>query len=327
MLMRMCMMRIALVFIFLSCACGLSAQRISNTAVYRNINSPKYFRLHYENDYFSTSDLYYTQGINLEYVNPAIENFFTSKVLIHSAEKEMKFGMSLEQEGYTPTSISHSEILKGDRPFAAALFLKTFSAANDAARKERISSSFSVGWIGSATGGEQIQEALHRLIHYILPKGWDNQIANDLVLNYELEYQRGIFSTDNYFLIMGRAGARAGTFNTKVWAGTIIMVGYFDDPFVNFSHQDKKFQVYLYAEPVLNVVGHDATLQGGLLNRSSPYIISSSDINRIVFQGNTGIVFRINTVQLEYFQTYLGREFKTGEDHVWGGIRIGWYLK
>jgi lipid A 3-O-deacylase len=325
--MRIWVMRIILLFIFLGSACGLFAQRISNTAVYRNINSVKYFRLHYENDYFSTSDLYYTQGINLEYVNPAIGNFFTSKLLFRSAEKEMKFGMSLEQEGYTPTSISHAEILKDDRPFAAALFFKAFSAANDAVRKERISSSLSVGWIGSATGGEQIQEALHRLIHYILPKGWSNQIANDVVLNYELEYQREIFSADRYFSWIGRAGARGGTFNTKAWAGTIFMAGYFDDPFIHFSRQERKFQVYLYAEPMLNIVGHDATLQGGLFNRSSPYTISSTDINRTVFQGNTGIVFRINTVQLEYFQTYITKEFKTGEDHVWGGIRVGWYLK
>jgi lipid A 3-O-deacylase len=321
------MMRIFLLVLLLGFSNALSAQRISNTTVYRNINSPKYFRLHYENDYFSTSDLYYTQGINLEYVNPAIGNFFTSKLLLRSTEGEMKFGMSLEQEGYTPTTISHPEILKGDRPFAAALFFKTFSAANDAVRKERISSSLSIGWIGSATGGEEIQIALHRLIHYILPKGWDNQIANDVVLNYELEYQRGIFSADNYFSLIGRAGARAGTFNTKAWSGTIFMAGYFDEPFVNFLSQTKKFQVYLYAEPVLNVVGHDATLQGGLFNRSSPYTIASAEINRVVFQGNTGIVFRINTVQLEYFQTYLSKEFKTGEDHVWGGIRVGWYLK
>jgi lipid A 3-O-deacylase len=320
-------MRIILLFLFLNIVLGVSAQRISNTAVYRNINSPTYFRLHYENDYFSASDLYYIQGINLEYVHPVIGNFFTSKLLIRSIEKETKFGMSLEQEGYTPTSISHPEILKGDRPFAAALFVKTFSVMNDAVRKDRISSSLSVGWIGSATGGEQIQEALHRLIHYILPKGWDNQIANDVILNYELEYQRGIFCADNYFSFIGRTGMRTGTFNTKAWAGTIIMAGYFDDPFVNFSTQDKKFQVYLYAEPLLNVVGHDATLQGGFFNRSSPYTIQSRDINRIVFQGNTGIVFRINTVQLEYFQTYIGKEFKTGEDHVWGGIRIGWYIK
>lgn len=319
-------MRIILLFLFLSTACSLSAQRISNTAVYRDIHSPKYFRLHYENDYFSTSDLYYTQGVNVEYVHPAISKFFTSKLLVHAASKETKFGMSLEQEGYTPTSITHPEILVGDRPFTAALFFKIFSAINNPKKEERISSSLSVGLMGPAAGGEQIQEALHRLINYTLPEGWDNQISNALILNYELEYQRGIFSLDKYFSFMGRAGARAGTYNTKANVSTIIMAGYFEDPFTNFSKQEKKFQVYMYAEPMLNIVGYDATLQGGLFNDSSPYTISASDIQRLVFQGNAGIVFRINTVQLEYFQTYLSKEFRTGEDHVWGGIRIGWYL-
>ncbi len=318
-------MRIILLFLFLSSAFSLSAQRISNTAVYRNINSSKYFRLHYENDYFSTTDLYYTQGINLEYVHLAIGKFFTSQLLIRSSSKEIKYGMSLEQEGYTPTSIKHPEILKGDRPFAAALFFKNFSAVNDAERKERISSSFSFGVIGPVTGGEQIQEALHRLINYTLPEGWDNQISNDVILNYEVDYQRAIYSVNN-FSVIGRGGARAGTYSTKAYGSTILMAGLFDEPFSNFSSQKKKFQVYLYAEPLLNFVGHDATLQGGLFNRSSPYTISSSTMNRIVFQGNAGIVFRINSVQLEYFQTYLTKEFKTGGDHVWGGIRIGWYV-
>lgn len=319
-------MRIVLLFLLLQVACSVCAQRIDNTSVYRTINSPTYFRLHYENDYFSTTDLYYTQGVNLEYVHPAIGKFFTSKILLRSSSKEVKFGMSLEQEGYTPSSISHAEILKNDRPFAAALFFKTFSTVNNAERKERISSSFSVGVIGSVTGGEQIQEGLHRLIHYTLPQGWDNQIANDVILNYGLDYQRGIFSTDNYVSFFGRAGARAGTYSTKAYISTILMLGYFDEPFRNFSAQNKKFQVYLYAEPLFNIVGHDATLQGGLFNHTSPYTIASEDITRMVFQGNAGIVFRINTVQLEYFQTYLSKEFKTGSDHVWGGIRIGWYV-
>lgn len=319
-------MRITLVFLFLTISCHLFAQRISNTVVYRSINSPKYFRLHYENDYFSTSDLYYTQGINFEYVHPAIGKFFTSKLLIGSSSQEVKYGMSLEQEGYTPTSISHPEILKGDRPFAAALFSKNFSIVNNPDTKERISSSLSIGLIGPVTGGEQIQEALHRLIHYTLPEGWDNQIANDVILNYELEYQRGIFSVPRYFSFIGRGGARAGTYSTKAFFSTIMMAGYFDDSFSNFMSQDKKFQVYVYAEPMLNLVGHDATLQGGFFNRSSPYTIPSADINRLVFQGNTGIVFRIKAVQLEYFQTYISKEFKGGADHVWGGIRIGWYV-
>jgi hypothetical protein len=305
---------------------SLQAQRISNTALYRDVSSLKYLRLYYENDYFSTTDKYYTQGINLEYVHPAIGNFFTSRLLIRSRSKEAKFGISLEQEAYTPTSITSSEILIGDRPFAASLFLKIFSIVNDPSKRERISSTLSFGAIGPTTGGKEIQEVIHRWIDYIQPKGWQHQIHNDVIINYQIEYERGLLNRENYFSLSAKTGARAGTFNTKAYAGAIIMTGYFDDPFKNFSRRERKNQVYLYVEPLLNIVGHDATLQGGLFNKTSPYTIKSTDINRLVFQGNAGIVFKINTVHLEYFQSYLTKEFKTGQSHLWGGVRIGWYL-
>ncbi len=313
-------------FAFVSQVISVSAQQISNTALYRNVSSPKYFRIHYENDYFSETDIYYTQGINLEYVHPAIGNFLTSKLLIHSASKEVKYGIALEHEGYTPTSITHPEILLGDRPFAACLFLKTFSIVNNASRRERISSALSAGVIGPAAGGKEIQEGIHRLINYTLPQGWQNQIQNDFIFNYQVEYERSLLSVNDYFLFSGKAGARLGTFNTKAYAGTILMVGIFDDPFTNFSKRKRKNQVFLYAEPSLNIIGHDATMQGGLLN-TSPYTISSNQINRFVFQGNAGIVFKINTLQLEYFQSYITKEFETGGTHAWGGVRIGWTVR
>lgn len=320
-------MKEAFLLAMLGLAFSVSAQRINNTALYRGMSSQQYFRFHYENDYFSTTDLYYTQGINVEYVHPAIGNFFISRLLIRSALKEVKFGIALHHEGYTPTSISRSEILTGDRPFAACFFLKNFSITNDASRKERISSSLSAGAIGSMTGGKEIQETIHRWINDDQPQGWQNQIRNDIILNYEVEYERGLFFLKNYFSLSGKAGARGGTLNTKAYAGVIFMTGYFDDPFTNFMKQKRKKQVYLYAEPLLNIVGYDATLQGGIFNRTSPYTISSNDITRLVFQGNVGLVFKINGIQLEYFQSYLTKEFETGGSHLWGGIRVGWYLR
>ena len=303
-----------------------SAQRISNTAIYRNVSSNRYFRIHYENDYFSTTDIYYTQGINLEYVNPTIGNFFTSKLLVRSASKEVKFGIALEHEGFTPTSILHPEILVGDRPFASCLFLKTFSITNDSVHHARISSSLSAGAIGPIAHGKEMQETIHRWINDDQPQGWENQIQNDLILNYELEYERRLFESPDYFSLLGKVGARAGTLNTKAFTGVILMAGLFDDPFTNFSKQKRKNQVYFYAEPLVNMVVYDATLQGGLFNKSSPYTISSNEITRLVFQGNVGIVFKIKALQLEYFQSYLSKEFKTGGTHLWGGIRICWYL-
>jgi lipid A 3-O-deacylase len=304
-----------------------SGQRISNTAIYRNVSSNRYFRIHYENDYFSTTDIYYTQGINTEYVNPAIGNYFTSKLLVRSGSKEAKFGIALEHEGFTPTSISHPEILVGDRPFASCLFLKTFSTVNDSARRARISSSLSTGAIGPIAHGKEMQETIHRWINDDQPLGWENQIRNDLILNYELEYEHGLLASSDYFSLLGKVGARAGTLNTKAFTGVMLMAGLFDDPFTNFSKQKRKNQVYLYAEPLMNIVAYDATLQGGLFNKSGPYTISSNEITRLVFQGNIGIVFKIKALQLEYFQSYLTKEFKTGGTHLWGGIRIGWYLR
>ena len=324
---RICfhIMRVLYFLLIVVSTFSAAAQRISNTTLYHNITSQHYFRFHYENDYFSATDIYYTQGINLEYVHPAIRYSPTSKLLIRSRSKESKFGIAIEHLGYTPTSISHPEILEGDRPFAAGLFVKTFSIVNDAVRGERISSSLSVGVIGPVAGGKEIQVTIHNWINDDLPQGWQNQIQNDAILNYQVDYERRLLSIKDYFLLAGKASARAGTFNTKASAGTILMAGHFDDPFSSFLKQKLKIQVFVYAEPLLNIVGHDATLQGGLFNTSSPYSISSSQINRFVFQGNTGIIFRIKNIQLEYFQSFLTKEFEAGGTHKWGGVRIGWY--
>src|SRR5882672_6650229 len=199
--------------VVLGFALGAYAQHISNTALYRNISSPNYFRINYENDYFSGTDIYYTQGINLEYVSPAVGKLWSSKLLVHSASRENKFGIALEHEGFTPTSISHPEILYGDRPFAACLFLKIFSMVNDAGRRERISSALSAGVIGPAAGGKEMQEAIHRWLNDKQPQGWQNQIRNDLILNYQVEYDRGLLARSNYFSLSTKAGARAGTFS------------------------------------------------------------------------------------------------------------------
>lgn len=47
-------------------------QRIDNTASFREIKSNHYFRYHYDNDYFTATDYYYTQGDNFELVSPKL---------------------------------------------------------------------------------------------------------------------------------------------------------------------------------------------------------------------------------------------------------------
>lgn len=296
---------------------------IDNTAIYRNLSAEKSLRLHYENDYFSKSDIYYTQGINLEFVHPVFQKFQGSRLLAGLTNPQRKYGIAAEHLGFTPTSISFRKIIAGDRPFAASLLLKLFSASTDSLRKYRITSSISAGVIGPVAGAKEFQSAIHRWINDTEPMGWNNQIRNDIILNYEANFVKGIFSFKNFLTLAGKVGGRAGTFNTKLNAGVIMMTGLFDDPWKFFARANRNFQIYVYEEPLISLVGHDATLQGGLFNKNSPYTISASDLERVVFQNNAGLVIQFKKMNVEYFQSYLTEEFRTGRSHHWGGVRIG----
>jgi lipid A 3-O-deacylase len=316
-------MRYLLSTIFLSFGFISHAQQVDNTAIYRNIGSSRYVRLHYENDYFSKTDIYYTQGINLELVHPTFKSLPTSHILLKQPQKEIKTGIAIEHLGFTPTSISHREILDGDRPFASCFFAKTFSITNDSLKNYRLASGLTIGIIGPGAGGKKFQQAIHRWINDEPPLGWDNQIRNDLILNYAVDFEKRIFAHDRNFLATWKTGGQLGTLRDKIFGSVTFMTGVFDNPYQFFSRKTSWFQMYVFFEPLISVVGYDATLQGGLLNHKiNPYVISSADVTRTVFQYNTGLVVRFKKVSVEYFQHYLTKEFRTGQDHRWGGVRI-----
>jgi lipid A 3-O-deacylase len=318
--------RIIAIFILLLPLAGVG-QAIDNIASFRIIDAKKYVRLHYENDYFTATDFYYTQGINLEVVDPTYQKFPLSKLLIAPKGSQRQYGIAVEHNGYTPTSIESNDILYGDRPFAAALMLKSFAMSSDSIRKRRITSSASLGVIGPAAGGYEMQRAIHKWIGGQEPFGWQYQIQNDIVINYEAGAEQNILSAGNNFLINGFATARLGTLSTKLSLGSVIMFGRFNSSiaaiFSDGNSSQRKVRFHLYAQPMLNVVGYDATLQGGLFNHSSPYTIPSDEVSRVTFQANYGGVLSFGSVQLEYFKTIIGKEFETGTYHRWGGIRVG----
>lgn len=308
------------IVVILVCAGVSHAQKIDNTAFYRNV-SEKSLRIHYENDFFSRSDIYYTQGINLELYHPGLKNSFLRRILVQMPNVKTSMGVAVEHLGFTPTSISSPSILYNDRPFASCLMAKFFSVSNDSIRKLQVSSTFSLGIIGPGAGGKQFQSAIHRWINDRQPRGWENQIRNDIVVNYRVDVVKGVVGW-RHLQVAVKGSASAGTLTTQASGGFVVMAGWFENRWAN-SVRKNNFEVYVYDEPVGALVGYDATLQGGVLNRESPYTILSKDISRGVFQNNAGIIFVIRKIQLEYFQSFITKEFSTGRLHHWGGVRVG----
>jgi lipid A 3-O-deacylase len=299
-----------------------SAQRIDNNSVFKTMSSDHYFRIHYDNDYFTRTDLYYTQGIELELVSPLLKDLPLYWFLIRPRQSEIKYGICIDHVAYTPTSTSTNQIQYGDRPFAACLSLKIFAMATDCFREQRISTGLIAGIIGPGAGGKEMQTDIHRWLSNPLPMGWQNQIQNDLILNYQLNYEKEFLNCGNVFLLNGASEIRTGTLNDKISGGVNFMLGEFSDPYRS-TKKKKKFSYYLYGQPMASLIGYDASLEGGVFDHKSPYTIAPAGISRATFQADYGIVVCLSTLYLEYCQSYLTREFDSGHYHRWGGIRIG----
>ena len=303
---------------------SLFAQNIDQTAAFRNVNSDRYFRFHYDNDYFTATDYYYTQGINLELVLPVLKKNPLTKALIHLKNSPMRYGLSVEQNGFTPTSISHNEILYGDRPFAADLMLKTFSITTDTVHAARLTTTLSLGIIGQAAFGEAEQTAIHRWLKNITPLGWQNQIRNDVIVNYEVGFDKQLYRFRDLFALDANAQLRLGTLSDKAQIGFTMTAGKFESPFSTMNYGMKnRFQLYFYNQVLANFIAYDATLQGGMFNRSSPYTVSGDELSRLILQDNFGVVLHFRKIHLEYHQSIVSKAFQTGRFHRWGGVSLG----
>ncbi|MEO7263518.1 MAG: lipid A deacylase LpxR family protein [Ferruginibacter sp.] len=303
-----------------------NAQRIDYTSTFRQLDAPSYFRFHYDNDYFTKQDQYYTQGITMEYVNPYLHKFPLAILLYKPFATPAQYGLTFNLFGYTPTSILSDSILYGDRPFDANISMQFFSWQTDTVRKRKMSATLSLGVMGKAAQGYEIQYNIHKWLDNPLPHGWQYQIKNDLILNYQLDYEKQLLSAANHFLLNATAEVRLGTLNNKLNTGINFMAGRFNDRYLPLPAAKRKAEYYFYGQGRLNGVVYDASLQGGLLNRKSPYSIASANINRLVFQADAGIIVNFRTIYLSYTQSFITREFTSGSNHRWGGVSVGFAL-
>ena len=82
----------------------------------------------------------------------------------------------------------------------------------------------------------------------------------------------------------------------------------------------RRLQIYGKLNGVMRAVAYNATMQGGIINRTSPYIIRSSEIRRIITSSEISMLSSYKKIQIEYSHTYISREFKKGSAHAWGKL-------
>ena len=317
--------QIAHVFLFLATPLVLCSQKIDNTVSFRTLESESYFRINYENDFFTATDKNYTQGYNLELVSPFLKSNPLNHLFFGVKDVKTNYGISIEHIGFTPNNYVSEAIQFGDRPFAAAIMLKSFSVANKPIKKTRFSQSFSLGLIGPGAFGKEMQVKIHEIIGDKIPGGWNNQIKNDLVLNFRLAHEKQLLRFKNMLSVNSFSALQLGTLFTNASIGFSSVIGYVNSP-LGPNEKNKKWQFYIYSQPIITIVGYDATLQGGVFNNKSPYVVSANDISRFTAQVNYGLAVKSKKLYFEYARTVITREFNSGNSAQWGGFKIGFSL-
>jgi len=285
-----------------------------------------YFSFNYDNDFFSATDRYYTQGIKVTLIHPVIRYSPFSYGLIRLSKTALNYyGLHAEQDVFTPKSIRYKggAVYEGERPFTAVFFISHSLTSLNTQRKLLLRTQLDLGILGPEAKGEEEQKGIHKAINNIEPLGWENQLSRDYIVNYSVQVEKGISMKRNRECMISLM-ARVGTLYTDVGLGFNLRFGIFSPYFNNLGLEKdaalgrNDFKIYGIAKANGRLVGYNATLQGGLTNSGNIYELPDASVSRAVAYLSAGIVVAYKRVSLEYTKVYITPEFKNGVDHGWG---------
>ena len=187
-------------------------------------------QLFVENDLLARTDRYYTNGIkfgggaSFDLLQlPANEIL---EAIAPKASSEVRFGVFLGQNLYTPRTITVSAAQPLDRPWAAWLYLG--GVAQRATQNRLDTVEIDLGVVGPAALGREIQSGWHKLIDAPKPMGWHNQIPNEpaFLVSWLAKGKHRLGSTQGIDLeLIPHGGATVGTTLTLARAGGILRLG------------------------------------------------------------------------------------------------------
>lgn len=283
--------------------------------------SRQYIQLVYENDYFTSSDRYYTQGIRLEYGRRGRGSLLLSGLLLRfGSDTAPQHALQLVQEGFTPTKLADASVRPHDRPYAGLLYAGQSSATLTPDRRWQLRTQLRLGLIGPCALAGEEQRYIHRQTGNIIPRGWHHQIGNDLIANYEVELDRALLRRPWLRLSAG-GHAWLGSYRTRAGLQTSARLGLRPAAWMTATHPGG-LAFYLFSDLRLSAIGYDATLQGGFFRSDNAHDFRGADLYRGLLSAQVGLAVEVGKLQLRFSHVHLSPEFRGGERHAWGSCQI-----
>lgn len=250
------------------------------------------------------SDKYFSASFRLGIINESLDNKASRFALLGTEGDVDVYGLTFIQDGFTPEDLTDPNIIYDDRPYAGLLYGQYWRSSTDVSKNLRYKTSIKLGVAGPLSGVEKVQVGLHDRTGSTPPRGWDNQIANALILEYTAGVSKRLVSTPYFEYYIG-ANAEVGTFFNFIEVENSIKFGFFNDEMQGFyglgqkKQMTRDWQCYVSLSLADMFVFYDGTLQGGLIAfGESPHTYSWSD-----YRHNTPVVSYC--LNLSYHNLYL----------------------
>ncbi len=186
--------------------------------------------LYWENDSFTGTDRDYTNGLKLTwsrpYTPPSDEKHdLTDWMMDHlpfmdEPDAVRGTSFSIGQNMFTPEDTTRSDIIDEDRPYAGFSYLGFGFVSNNGRRRDVWE--IDVGIVGPLSHGQTTQDWVHDVIGADKAKGWNNQLENELGLEFICESKWQMWRIENQhgfgMDIIPHVGGRFG--NIAIYAST-----------------------------------------------------------------------------------------------------------
>jgi hypothetical protein len=313
--------------------------------------------LYSENDkYFAGTDQHYTNGFKLSFLSADLTSFTADPVpkpiqgvarslgRIVPPGSDYKLGLSLGHNIYTPIDTATTALQPHDRPYAAWLYVgAAFQVYQPprvfASRWRRVAAldtvEVTLGMVGPAALGRQVQNGFHDIIGVAHANGWTHQIHNEPGLNLGYERKWRLSTADARkgwgADLIPHVGASLGNIFTYANAGFELRGGWhlpadFGTNLIrpsgdSNSRRRPASSVFLFGGVEGRAVARDITLDGNSF-RDSP------SVSRQPFVADLtgGLCLGTRHWALAYTQALRTREFHGQPKHsVFGSISVTFF--
>ncbi|MFT6865350.1 MAG: lipid A 3-O-deacylase [Cyclobacteriaceae bacterium] len=277
-----------------------------------------------DNDVFTgdlEQDQYYSSGV-----------YASFRYLKDSTEKaKIIRTYQLNHQMYTPSWIGEKKQESRDRPYAGVAY---FSIANEYYffSGSYLKAEIDLGWLGPKVLMGETQKTWHGWFGMPQPQGWENQIQDTPMINVNLTHVSAYFSS-NKFELAGESTLQLGTVYDLARYDLIMRVGklnplnksaYLRSSLGNIENRTPEkipVEAYFFYSPGIEYVIYNATLQGNLIGKESPY---TTDATKIVWQHRAGAMWSWSVFDFGITAYWRRKENLEATNHDYVGFRMNY---